>query len=269
MLDPRRIAPIAALCGLVGAVSDSRAQPSELVLELPGDATLRNTRPEDRARALFDEDRYNRALICPGSRALVQPPAGAGTIRCAYARVTTVEVGGGRLTAAVTVHGHEHDGMYSRAEEVVLLSSDGRGPPRVAHTLVQWWHSVTDAYTELRARRYAVADLDGTGGRELCVETVEEEGVGLFALMDLEARGRRWHPTRRTRGFAAFEHDPVAGRLVPRSGLDGACPRTGYRRFVETEPHPDGVVWRRDVQGDDRAGVARGRAHARAVARGR
>ncbi|MCB9594894.1 MAG: hypothetical protein H6719_19385 [Sandaracinaceae bacterium] len=254
-MGPRSAARATLLVALCGLAATARAEP--LILEWPGEPEAVNPRAEDQALALFDDDAWNRALVCPRGRAPTQPPLAAGTIRCAFEPVARIAVGGGILTVGVTEHGHEFDGMYGYDEDLVLLSGDAA--PRVAHTLTQWRHDVTDAGTEVLMRRHRVVDLDRDGVSELCLETVVESGVGLFPLMELEAHGRRWFPSRRARSIAAFTHDVTAGRLVARPALDRRCPRRGYRPLVPTTTAPpDGVAWRRRVQGLDARGVAEG-----------
>jgi hypothetical protein len=207
-----------------------------------------NSREQDRVLALFADDAYNRALVCPGSRG----PAGAGTVTCIFPWSSTLDVGGVELIAAVVRHGHEHDGMYGIDEEIVLV--DPRGDPVLVHTLAQWTQDVVDCRSTLVQRRLLTRDLDADGENELCVESVEELGSGLFVVMSVQ----RWFPSRRTRGIDAFSYDAGAQRLVRRPTLDGACPRTGYAPFVTTPRFVDPLYWRRSVQGDAPASLRRG-----------
>jgi hypothetical protein len=103
--------------------------------------------------------------------------------------------------------------------------------------LSQWVLEVTDGNSTLRQRRQRTADLDGDGRTELCIESIDELGVGLFDLMDLRDQGRRWVPTERTRTIVAMAYDGAKLHRVPT--LDGRCPRTGYASFVIPPPSND------------------------------
>lgn len=220
------------------------------VLELdwfdpPGSA---NPRPEDHALALFAEDEWNRALPCPESLAEIQP-VDPTQHRCALRPTTALRVGGVTFWAGVATFDHEWDGMYGHDEELVI-GIPGPAGLRVAHTLVQWSEEVVDCFTEVRMRRRALADLDGDGSDELCIESVLERGAGLFVVMDLGERGRSWTPTERTRAITAWRASANRLELQRAADLDGRCPREGYALFVETRPLVDAVDARRRIQGD-------------------
>lgn len=229
--------------------------PSPFTIDWPGTPATSNPLPGAHALALFDEDAWNRASVCPLTRSAAQPAA-PGLLRCNYTEVATLAVGGGELWLGVAPERHEHDGMYAYTENVVIVI--GGGSPRVAHTLVQWSHHVPDCFAEVQMRRQRVVDLDGDGVTELCIESLAERGGGLFQVMNLEEQHQRWYPAERSRGFSAWSLEPGAGRLARRSTLDERCPRTGYRPFVPTRPHADPLGWRARVQGRDRAGQAIG-----------
>jgi len=155
---------------------------------------------------------------------------------------------------ALSVTHHEHDGMYGKNEDVVVLS---RNPPAteptVVATLTQLTFDVFDAGTTFRMRRQRVVDLDRDGADDLCIESVEETGPGLFTLMDL--RGRPFRPMTRTRGIDAWSVS-LRGELVRRPALDGRCPARGYRPFVApARPSADPVEARRSAQGEARGDV--------------
>jgi len=225
--------------------------PSPFTIDWPGTLAAQNPRPEDHALALFEEDEWNRAPVCPLARASVQPDA-PDLLRCEHTGVATLPVGGGELWLGVAPEHHEHDGMYAYTENIVIVI--GGAQPRVAHTLVQWRHHVPDCFAEVQMRRQRVLDLDHDGETELCIESVAERGGGLFQVMSLGEHHQRWYPAERSRGFSAWSLDLGAGRLVRRSTLDGSCPRTGYRPFVPTQAYGDAIGWRVTVQGADRAG---------------
>lgn len=227
--------------------------PAPFTIDWPGTLDDVNPRPEEHALALFGEDEWNRASVCPLTRAASQPQ-GAGLLRCEHTQVATLAVGVGELWLGVAPEHHEHDGMYSYTENVVILVAGPQGPPRVAHTLVQWRHHVPDCFAEVELRRQRVVDLDGDGETELCIEFVAERGAGLFQVMSLGERHQRWYPAERSRGFSAWSLDTGAARLSRRSTLDERCPRTGYQPFVPTRPYGDAIGWRAGVQGTDRAG---------------
>jgi hypothetical protein len=199
-------------------------------------------RPLDEDLALFEDDRDNHALTCPDSR---EPSAdGAGTRGCEFPWSSAIEVAGIELLAIAVRSSHEHEGMYGMDEDVVLI--DRRDRPIVVHTLNQWREDVSDCVSTLVQRRIATSDLDGDGQTDLCVESVEERGSGLFVVLDVQ----RWFPTSRSRGIDAFSYDAGRQRLYRRPTLDGSCPRTGYRPLVSTAPWPDPLAWRRRIQGE-------------------
>jgi hypothetical protein len=256
---------------LLAAASSAEAQlpisggppPSAFMIDWPGDLSAVNPRMEEHALALFEEDAWNRAPVCPLSRAADQPSAG-GALRCEYAPTAILPAGNGALWAGVALEQHEHDGMYSYTENVVLVVTGPYGAPIVAHTLVQWRHHVPDCFAEVSMRRQRVLDLDGDGETEMCIESVAERGAGLFAVMDLGDAHRRWFPAERSRGFSAWTINTGAGRLVRRSTLDAHCPRAGYAPFVPTRRYADAVGWRAGVQGADARGLEIGRRLVRA-----
>jgi len=138
--------------------------------------------------------------------------------------------------------------MYGFEDEVVLALPD-MPQPRPIHTLTQWNQDVVDCATSLTMRRQRSLDLDGDGCDELCVETVEEAGVGLFEVMDLDERGEPWRPVSRARRITAWRWD--GDRLARAAALDGDCPRVGYGFFVPRNDYGDALTARARVQGDD------------------
>jgi hypothetical protein len=228
--------------------SFARGEDGRVTLAWWGTEADVNPREVDRALALFEDDAFNRALVCPGSRGSA---AGADLLGCVFPWSSTLDVGGVELVAAVVRHGHEFDGMYGIDEEVVIV--DPRGDPVIVNTLAQWTEDVVDCRSTLVQRRFVARDLDADGEKELCVESVEELGSGLFVVMDVQ----RWFPTRRTRGIDAFSYDAGAMRFVRRPTLDGACPQSGYAPFVTTPRFDDPLYWRRSIQGAARSSLRR------------
>lgn len=207
-----------------------------------------NPSERDRKLALFSDDEWGRVLPCPRDLDDNQP-ADPDRHRCAYRAAAALGLAGHTVWAGVAVYGHEFDGMYSQEQGIVLVEP---GPqPRVIATLIQWNEDVVDCRSLLRMRRRNLADLDGDGLAELCVETVDEAGVGLFETMDLGEHGK-WQPNRRTRRIEAFVYDPVRARLERAPRLDARCPHQGYIRFVDTPVLADPLAWRLDLQGAQR-----------------
>ena len=188
----------------------------------PGDDYTR--RPEDRALALFPEDEWNVALSCPEARLAPAPP---GAHRCHFEGASTLEVGGKRVWVAASEDGNEHEGMqFRRLDAVILAPLSGGAQPLATFTAVDL--NMQDCDTSLSMRRVQVIDLDGDGARELCVESVLEEGVGLFPVMELDDAGQLWQPLRRKRERVAFRLADDRLALVRRADLDQACPPRGY-----------------------------------------
>lgn len=204
------------------ALVDAPAPPT-IDLWWPGDDV--NPRLEDHALALFVEDEWNRALACPNARVT---PAPLGAHRCRFDDTSTLEIGGKRLWIAASEHGHEHEGMQFRTLDAVLLApySDGVLP---LYTFTVLDLDVEDCGSSLTMRRLQAIDLDGDGRGELCVESISEEGVGLFQVMDLEDEGKPWLPLRRARVRAAYRLDADRLTLARRPDLDHGCPPQGYR----------------------------------------
>jgi len=228
--------------------------PAVLELDLPEGPAAARPSPSQRRRALLASDRWNRALACPRARAARQPDA-AGLHRCAWTPTAALRLAPHLvLQAGVSPYDTEWDGMYSHHEDLVLLQPAGAGATRVVCTVTQWRQSVTDCATELLMRRLALRDLDGDGVKELCLETVLEQGAGLFEVMALETHRGRWVPTRRHRRITAFRFDPRRGRLIWIPRLAAGCPRAGYALPVKTKPLGDAVAMRRRIQGAGRGG---------------
>lgn len=229
------------------------AEPTTLRLERaaaqsPDPRRSANPTEADHALALYREDEWNRALVCPEQRAKVQPDV-PHRIRCELSPVAVLATGPVPLTVALSTSHHEHEGMYGTDEDVVVLASKPNAPePNVVATITQLSFDVVDTGTTFRMRRQRVVDLDRDGADDLCIESVEETGPGLFAVMDL--RGRPFRPTTRTRGIDAWSVS-LDGELVRRPALDGRCPTTGYRPFVAPSvKSTDPVERRRAAQGE-------------------
>lgn len=218
--------------------------PFELEWDGPPDAG--NPQLGDHRFAVFREDEWTRVLPCPQWLASEQPAA-PDRHRCAFPAASAIVVGGRTLWAAMARFGHEFDGMYGTEEGVVLV--DATVPTLPIATLSQWVLEVVDAETTLRQRRQRTADLDGDGRAELCIESIDEAGVGLFDLMDLREQHQIWAPTTRAREIVAFAYDGARLHRVPT--LDGRCPRSGYAPFVrplDSEDPDDPFAERRLVQ---------------------
>jgi hypothetical protein len=215
-----------------------------------------NPRPEEHALALFTDDEFNRAPVCPE-----EPPnqLPSGRLRCSYEPTSILSLGPATLWAGVARDESEFDGMYTHSEHVVLLVAQPSGPPVVAHTLTQWKHEVYDCFSTLTMRRRRTIDLDRDGQREICIESIEERGAGLGVVMHLGDTNARWYPAERARSISAWSLDANARQLVRRTDLDAACPRRGYTMFAPTSPYRDPLGWRRSIQGEDPRGLARGR----------
>ncbi len=250
-----------ALCVCVGVLIvavEATAQPATLTLERdydqePAPRGHANPTEADHALALYREDEWNRALVCPEQRAATQP-ADRHRIRCDFAPVGVLATGPVALTVALASTHHEFDGMYGTDEDVVVLARNPMATEAtVVATLSQLSIDVVDCLTTFRMRRQRVLDLDGDHDADLCIVSVEETGPGLFSVMSL--RGRAFRPARRSRGIDAWSVSP-AGELVRRAALDGSCPRRGYRPFVERRvPPSDPIERRRLTQGDAREDV--------------
>lgn len=260
-----RPAIVASACVLVLAGS-AGAQQASLTLERAGEQgpdPRRHANPTeaDHALALYREDEWNRALACPEQRAAVQP-TDPHRIRCELSPVGVLATGPVPLTVALSITHHEHDGMYGKDEDVVVLSGNPGAPePSVVATVTQLSFDVVDTGTTFRMRRQRVIDLDRDGASDLCIESVEETGPGLFTIMEL--RGRPFRPASRTRGIDAWTVS-LAGELVRRAALDGRCPGTGYRPFVApATSSTDPVEARRAAQGEARGDVVPRRRTAR------
>lgn len=243
---------------VVVVAAGAAAQQATLTLDWDGEQepdprSHANPSAADHALALYREDEWNRALVCPEQRAATQP-ADRHRIRCDFAPVASLPTGPVPLTVALAQTAHEFDGMYGNDEDVVVLARNPMATESVVvATITQLSIDVVDCRTTFRMRRQRVADLDGDGANDLCIESVEETGPGLFTVMNLH--GRPFHPATRTRGIDAWSVDP-AGGLVRRAALDDLCPRRGYQPFVALPTAPgDPVVRRRLAQGDARGDV--------------
>ncbi len=167
---------------------------------------------------------------------------------CTYKRTGTVEIGDVKVWAGATRTSHEWDGMYGYESEVALVLPTISGP-RVLGTLTQWDQTVVDCYTSVHLRRQVSRDLDRDGRPELCVESVVEEGEGLFHVMDLGDDGRKWRPITRTRTRHAWHLSKDLLRLERIPALDRRCPKKGYSFFTVFEAWDDPVGYRAGIQG--------------------
>jgi hypothetical protein len=222
--------------------------PIPFELEWDGPPGAANPQRGDVRFVVFPEDEWTRVLPCPRSLAAQQPTA-PDRHRCAFPAASAIAVGGRTLWAAMTRVGHEFDGMYGTEEGVVLL--DATAPTIPIATLSQWVLDVVDGQSTLRLRRHRTADLDGDGRTELCIESIDEIGVGLFDVMDLRDQDKLWVPITRTREVVAFAYDGTRLQRVPT--LNGRCPRSGYSSFVSPlgpDDPGDPFGERRQVQED-------------------
>ncbi len=222
--------------------------PIPFELEWDGPPGAENPQAGDARFVVFPEDEWTRVLPCPQALA-TQQPAAPERHRCAFPAASAITVGGRTVWAAMARFGHEFDGMYGSEESVVLL--DATAPTIPIATLSQWVLEVVDGESTLRQRRQRTADLDGDGRTELCIESIDEAGVGLFDVMDLREQHRMWVPVTRKREVVAFAYDGT--RLARVSALDGRCPRSGYASFVaplRSDDPGDPFAERRQVQSD-------------------
>lgn len=194
--------------------------PKEIVLDWTNiDLGTESLPPE-----LLPNDLFDRAVDCSDTRVASAPP---NTHRCNYDTTSSLTLSKRKLWLAATTSGHEFDGMYGRNVDVVVLAPFETGPfPLYTFRVVDL--DVADCNSTLSLRRLRVQDLDGDGMDELCVESVEEHGVGLFYVMNLEKAGRRWKPIKRTRSRIALGFDPVGLSFKRRPELDAQCPTKGY-----------------------------------------
>ena len=231
-----------------GCQAAHEAPPDTLHFVWPGRAGEVNPRPVDRSLALFEDDAYNRALTCP--RVARPAESGADAHLCPLAPAASIRVGTATLWTAMSRYTHEWDGMYGFKDDVVL-AVPATPQPRPIHTLAQWNQSVVDCGSELTMRRQQTVDLDGDGCLELCVETVEEAGVGLFEVIDRDPHAQPWRPVSRMRSITAWRFVASQAKLVRARALDDDCPRSGYAFFVPREDYGDALTERARVQGDD------------------
>jgi hypothetical protein len=218
-----------------------RDAPESLLLRRPFHLT--NPAPDEHDLAIYEEDEWNRALVCPRDQTV-----DGETHLCTYTRTGTLAVGDTRVWTGATQTSHEWDGMYGVNSEVVLVLPLVSGP-RILGTLTQWHQSVVDCYTSLRFRRHRTRDLDRDGLPELCIETVLEEGEGLFHVMDLDDHGKHWRPITRARTIHAWRLSGDRTRMLRFPTLDHRCPSTGYEFFTPFEAWEDAVGHRSKVQG--------------------
>lgn len=195
-----------------------------------------NARGDD-ALCLFETDRGNGALECANGRTGSVDPI-AVTCRFEHTGFFALETDEGpvRVHALGRRSLAEQEGETRVREEVLLVDEEGRP----LHTLVQWSQQVRSRDAELLRRRFKVVDVDHEGADELCIESLVEAGPG----RDETARSGRFRPTRHHAGFDAFRWD--GERFVRAEALDGSCPSSGYRLFVEMPAPVDPIASRRD-----------------------
>ncbi len=218
-----------------------RDAPEVLVLRRP--LHLVNPSEDEHDLAIYEEDEWNRALVCPRDQTI-----DGDTHLCTYTRTGTLEVADAKVWTGATRTSHEWDGTYGFESEVALVLPTVSGP-RILGTLTQWDQSVVDCFTSLRFRRQRTRDLDRDGHPELCIESVLEEGEGLFHVMDLDDHGKRWRPITRSRTIHAWTLSEDRTRLHRAPALDRRCPKTAYAFFTPFEPLSDAVGHRAKVQG--------------------
>lgn len=191
-------------------------------------------RAEVDALALFAEDRFD----CKGRETL-------GT--CEIHGRASLTAGALSLSTLLVRSSWEHDGMYWSEESIAIVALSPQ--PKVGHTLMQWDSDVEDCGSSLRIRRWAAAKA--TDGRDLvCIESIEEEGVGLFDVMHDDDAGRPWMPLRRARSIEALTWSAGERALVRSPDDRPACPKKGYALFVPVDKSSAPLEARRGVQGD-------------------
>lgn len=227
----------------------SEPAPNLIELDLPGGPDVVNPSEEEHALALIQEDEWNRALPCPREGRADKQTAGEDIHRCAYRHTNTIVLSKITLWLGAVRTSHEHDGMYGLDDEIAIMIPHKEGI-RVIHTLTQWSEDVSDCASTLSYRRHRVMDLNGDGAQELCIESVSEQGVGLFYVMDLEEAKQLWKPLGRARRIEAYRLNHFRFKIERAADLDKACPRQGYSLFVNTPLYPDALAYRRNIQGD-------------------
>lgn len=217
---------------------DGANAPPEILFDWP------DSPKENRALALSEEDAFNIAHDCPESRvADARVPDGH---RCRYPSTATLEIGGQTYWAAATQEASEHDGMYGVNQAIVLFAAQNKRLHAVT-TFTQWAESVVDCRSTITMRRTHIVDLDRDGRTELCMETVEEEGVGLFYVLELQDKKQRWSPLARQRRIDAYRAEPLHLTRAPE--LSARCPAQGYAILIDLAPNDDPLAWRRSLQG--------------------
>lgn len=147
---------------------------------------------------------------------------------CKPEGTTRMSVGSAGFVLLRTVDGWEHDGMHGTQETVSFVSMEPS--PKIVHTLTQFETDVFDCGTTVKMRRWALVKEQPS--ELFCMESVEENGAGLFDVMDLEEAGKPWHPLQRKRSFRAFRWDAATRSFVEDQGAVSRCPKKGYATFV-------------------------------------
>ncbi|MBI5489260.1 MAG: hypothetical protein HY905_18130 [Deltaproteobacteria bacterium] len=173
-----------------------------------------------------------------------------GATRCRLGTAGTLRVGGADYVLGLMTGSFEWDGMYGYTEAVAIgvplgpVDSGACCRARVVAVVTQWDHGVHDSGSRVVIQRARVADVDGDGTTELCLEEIIEDGPGLFEVFDLEDAGRVWEPATRERKATAFRIDPASIGLIP---VRGRCPDSGYELLIPTPPYQDPLGYRRDL----------------------
>lgn len=149
---------------------------------------------------------------------------------CTLSPSTTLSWGG--LTWFVQGFGsHDDSDCVYYGQEIVVLVADlpSGGEPEVL-TVIQMHRRVECDWNHTYTWQQAIADLDGDGVTELCVESLRER-VGTHP------EDPNWAHAQQRR-VLAFGIDS-AGEVTAKPGLAELCPDVGYAPFVDdTDPWP-------------------------------
>ncbi len=144
---------------------------------------------------------------------------------------------------------YEHDGMYGIEERIALavpVSPSDSSTLAIVATLVQWETDVVDCGTTIRMNRFASATIDDQP--VVCIESVVEEGVGLFDIMDLHTQRKPWLPLARSRMVRAFAWN--ADKRTFSESSSTKCPKRDYGFFVPIADQDEALAPRANVQGE-------------------
>ncbi|MFO0547776.1 MAG: hypothetical protein U0271_05270 [Polyangiaceae bacterium] len=226
-------AAVAPTASAVEPASPPRTRSWRVAHGVDGSFTLDMTaRPE--GLALFPDD----AIEC--DRASTRQAS------CTATSSSGIRVGDDVLLALRFEDRWEHEGMFGVRASVALAYAVADEPPEVVAELADWRIDCFDCGTTIAMRRLYVA-RDATGPL-VCIESVEESGVGLFDVLDLEQLQQPWVPLARSRSFRAFHWNVSQRKLVEASAAP--CPKVGYGPFAPLGATDPLLDVRAKIQGD-------------------